>query len=148
MSMNEPVDIRRQEMIRQSRELVLQSAEWLRFADIVMLLGQCHDHSDATPHSWTANKQIFTLNLDGVDHFPSYGLQVVTHGTVRTCEPKPIMAALMAVLGGDDSGWRLAGWFASANGYLHGARPIDLLDAEPSRVLDAAKFAANGIQHG
>jgi hypothetical protein len=142
------LEAKRLEMIRKAREIVLQSTEWLRFADIVERFGYCSGLSDTPPDRWTSNKQIFAISIEGVDHFPSYGLCEVTYGDVRVCEPKPIMASLLEALGGELTGWQLAAWVASPNGYLDGARPLDLLDTEPKRVIKAAKFAAKGIQHG
>jgi len=146
--MTMPLEMRRQEMIRKAQELVLQSTKWLSFSDIVARSGQNSRDVETSPNRWTASKRIFAIPLNGVDHFPAYGLHEVAHGNVRAFEPKPIMASLVAALGDDYSSWQLAAWFGSANGYLHGTRPMDLLDSDPARVLDAAKFAAHGIQHG
>ncbi|HUA80249.1 MAG TPA: hypothetical protein VL997_07755 [Dyella sp.] len=135
-------------MIRKARDIVMQSTEWLSVADLVARFGQCPLPSDTLPDRWTASKQIFAIDLGGVNHFPSYGLAAVTHGDVRACKPKPILANLLAEFGDHYSGWQLAAWFASANAYLDGARPMDMLDREPERVIKAAKFTAQGIQHG
>ena len=41
--------------------------------------------------------------------------------------------------------WSLALWYISANGWLDGARPVDLLDARSQAVLVAANRAAAEI---
>jgi hypothetical protein len=142
--MNIPSKMRRLEMIRKAKDLALQSTEWLSSADIT----KHSDHSDTRPSYWIANKQIFAITLENVDYLPAYALHEIMRGNVPIREPKPIIALLMDAMGSEYSGWQIAAWFASANGYLHGARPMDLLDREPERVIKAAKFAAQGVQHG
>jgi hypothetical protein len=146
--MNIPIELRRIEMSRKARELALQSTEWLSFSDIAEHSVECSRISETSPDHWLANKQIFAITLDKADYFPAYGLHEVMHGNVFVREPKPIMASLITTLGDVCSGWQLAAWFASASGYLNGARPMDLLDSEPERVMKAAKFSAEGVQHG
>lgn len=135
-------------MIDNAREVALQSTEWLSALDIAERSRHRSLDSGTIFLHWTAKKQIFAIALKGEDHFPAYGLREVMQGTVRAIEPKPIMATLIEALGAECSGWRLAEWFASPNGYLHGKRPLDLLDSEPERVVKAAEFEAKGVQHG
>lgn len=52
---------------------------------------------------------------------------------------KPAAQAVRAALPELGSGWAVAVWFASRNEMLEGRRPVDLLEDEPDRVLDAAR---------
>jgi hypothetical protein len=51
---------------------------------------------------------------------------------------------VLRALGAEASGWQTALWFVGANGWLDGARPVDLLATEPARVAEAARHEATG----
>ncbi|MCE9661090.1 MAG: hypothetical protein K8R60_21385 [Burkholderiales bacterium] len=60
---------------------------------------------------------------------------------------KPGLKAVLAELASEYDGQRLAAWFVEPNGWLEQARPIDVLDADPAEVLQAARadrFVATG----
>lgn len=57
---------------------------------------------------------------------------------------KPAVQAVRAALPELGSGWAVAVWFASRNELLEGRRPVDLLEDELERVLDAARACASG----
>ena len=61
--------------------------------------------------------------------------------------PKPGLKAVLAELASEYDGRRLADWFVEPNGWLEEARPIDVLDSNPTEVLQAARadrFVATG----
>ena len=61
--------------------------------------------------------------------------------------PKPGLKAVLAELASEYDGRRLADWFVEPNAWLEEARPIDVLDADPAEVLQAARadrFVATG----
>ena len=49
--------------------------------------------------------------------------------------PRQVVAELARVF----DGWTLAVWFAHANSWLQGRRPVDLLDSQLPAVLEAAR---------
>jgi hypothetical protein len=60
---------------------------------------------------------------------------------------KPGLKAVLAELATEYDGRRLANWFVEPNGWLDERRPIDVLDASPDEVLQAARadrFVATG----
>jgi hypothetical protein len=62
-------------------------------------------------------------------------------------EVKPGLKAVLAELASEYDGRRLADWFVEPNGWLEERRPIDVLDASPDEVLQAARadrFVATG----
>ena len=62
-------------------------------------------------------------------------------------EVKPGLKAVLAELASEYDGRRLADWFVEPNGWLEERRPIDVLDASPDDVLQAARadrFVATG----
>lgn len=58
---------------------------------------------------------------------------------------KAAVAEIQSLFGQKVTGWSLAIWFISANGWLDGARPVDLLDGQPEAVLAAAHHGAAEI---
>lgn len=54
-------------------------------------------------------------------------------------KPKPGTRRVLTELAGEFDGWALARWFARPHHVLHGARPVDLLDANLPDVLQAAR---------
>ena len=65
----------------------------------------------------------------------------------RDLSLKPAPRQVVAELAEDFDGWALAVWFAHANSWLQDRRPVDLLDSQMNRVLEAARadrFVASG----
>ena len=52
---------------------------------------------------------------------------------------KPLSRRVLSELAGVFDGWSLATWYLQQNTWLHGRRPIDLLDSHPSAVVAAAR---------
>ncbi len=80
-------------------------------------------------------ERIFAVKADGDEWVPSFELD--ERGT-----PLPVIARVLSYLGGVRSPWELALWFTSANGWLDGSRPVDLLGTQPERVSEAARHEA------
>lgn len=69
--------------------------------------------------------------------YPSF--QLDADGRVR-----PVIAAIVTVLG--EAGWSersMLLWLVASNGWLEGARPVDLLDSDGERVVQAARHRAD-----
>jgi hypothetical protein len=126
-------------MRNKALDMVLHSTTWLGAEDL----------GDADYQRWVEDNKIFAIDLDGHTYYAAYGLHAVTRDNVRIIEPKPVMAAVIAALGERYTCFQIATWFAAANSRLIGsARPADVLDIEPTQVVEAAKLEAAGIQHG
>lgn len=70
------------------------------------------------------------------------GFQFEPHGAI-----KPAATAVFLELVPSHDPWDLAAWFITPSIWLHDDRPIDLLEAAPARVLEAARvdrYVANG----
>ena len=50
------------------------------------------------------------------------------------------MAELLSVLEPKLGGWEVAMWFDTSNGWLEGEGPHTLIDDDPERVVDAARY--------
>jgi hypothetical protein len=54
-----------------------------------------------------------------------------------------VISRILAALKGQVRGWELLLWFTGSNGYLDGARPVDLLESDPDQVVAAAAYQAS-----
>ena len=62
--------------------------------------------------------------------------------------PAKGLVRVLKVFRGNKDDWGLAYWFASANSFLGGKRPQDLLISKPDRVVAAAEDEVAGVLHG
>lgn len=129
-------------MLARARTAVLESGDWMTAAEIAEVAGFSKSNTSAQPNKWKREKSIFAIRHNGIDYFPSYGLDA-TAGY----RPLKDLATVMRVFGDRKDGWGLAYWFMSPNGFLGGKRPQDLLLTEPQRVIDAAKDELEEIAH-
>ena len=53
-----------------------------------------------------------------------------------------MISKVLAALGDAVGAWQTALWFVTPNGWLASEKPVDLLDREPSALLDAAADVA------
>lgn len=93
---------------------------------------------------WKARRKIFSLILvGGYELFPDYAFDL--QGRIR---PQPALAVVLRILSEKRDNWGIATWFASHNGWLGGARPIDKLACDPKLVIAAARLSLLPIMHG
>ena len=130
-------------MLVKARKAVLESGDWLSAAELAQLAQLSTTNPSAQPNKWKKNGQIFAIHHNGVDYFPGYGLD-------RDANFRPLkaMSQVIEVFDGHKDGWGMAFWFLSANSFLGGKRPQDLLATDPERVIAAARDEVQGIEHG
>jgi hypothetical protein len=105
-------------------------------AEVAELSGSRARNKAALAGNWRKQRRVFAVSASGQLRFPLFQFD-------RDGRPKPQIAELLQALDGQGlSGWELALWFSGANERLDGERPLDLLDSEPRRVLEAASQAA------
>ena len=80
-------------------------------------------------------RKILTVEYRDVTYVPSFQFD-------EKGRPRPAVAKVIEILGKDTSDWGIALWFAGANGWLDGKRPVDLLEDEPKEVIQAAEHEA------
>jgi hypothetical protein len=56
-----------------------------------------------------------------------------------------VIKDLIAILEPLYTGWSLALWFATANDWLDGARPVELLANRPKEALEAASAEVSAL---
>jgi len=96
------------------------------------------NHSEAKNRAalaakWRAEGRIFGVAFGGRLLHPVWQFQ-------SDHRPKPIMTELLSVLEPKLRGWEVAMWFDTSNGWLDGEGPYTLIDDDPERVLDAARY--------
>lgn len=130
-------------MNAEARRAVLQGAEWLNAARLSKIAGFSGQNASAQPNKWKRDGKIFALRHDGNDLYPGYALDA-------DAQYRPVkgLAPVLKVFGTELDAWDIAIWFASANGFLGGAAPKDLLNRAPERVLAAAEDEIAGVLHG
>jgi len=138
-----PTLIREAAMLARSRKAVLEGADWLTAAKLAELAGLSPTNPSTQPNKWKRQRQIFAIHHNGIDYFPGYGLEPETGW-----RPRKTLKSVLEVFGDDKDGWGLAYWFLSANSFLGGRRPQDVLAVDPEQVVAAAKDEVEGVVHG
>jgi hypothetical protein len=105
-------------------------------AELAELAGSRARNKAALAGGWRKAGRVFAVLVSGQLRFPLFQFD-------RSGQPKPELAELIRTLDVQGlSGWELALWFTGASERLEGKRPLDLLDAEAERVLEAARRVA------
>jgi hypothetical protein len=111
--------------------------EWPSFTskDLADAAGHGSRNRSMTASRWKMKGKVFSIKHGGVEYFPAFQFE----------EGQPIetVAKVLALLGEKKSGWQLAFWFTSPNGWLTGKRPIDVLKDGDVVVSAAAREAEN-----
>jgi hypothetical protein len=130
-------------MLQKTLDLVLSSSQWLTAAQLSELAASSENASERA-QLWEREGTLFAVrNSQDEDVYPLYALDASTHYT-----PYPVMKSILAVLAPHLKGLAIAAWFAAANVYLNGSRPMDLLAEAPDRVIAAAKASMIPPDHG
>jgi hypothetical protein len=96
------------------------------------LYGSRADNTAALAGQWRKAGRIFGVEHRGKTVFPAF--QFDPDG-----RPKALVGRVLEALG-PRSGWQIASWFTTPNGWLaDDRRPVDLMDSDPDAVLAAAR---------
>jgi len=102
----------------------------LRSGEVHTLSGRTSRNAALTASRWKGQKKLFAVPFGGHDRYPAFQF--------KDGRPQPVVGRVLARLGGRLSPWQTAFWFVAENGWLAGRRPVDLLDADPDAVVEAA----------
>lgn len=138
----EPTLLREAAMLARSRRAVLEGADWLTAAKLAELAGLSATNPSTQPNKWKRQRQIFAIHHNGVDYFPGYGLD-----PKADWRPRKALKSVLEVFGAGKDGWGLAYWFLSANSFLGGRRPQDVLATQPEQVIAAANDEMEDVAH-
>lgn len=119
----------------QARNDFLRQYEVLEAEEVHALYGSRAKNKSALAARWRAEGRSFAVEHEGRLLYPAF--QFDAQG-----RPKSIIADILVALGDRVGGWQIALWLVSPNAWLDGAKPLDLLDDDPDRVLDAARDIA------
>jgi len=130
-------------MLVKARKAVLDSGDWLNAAELAQLAQLSTANPSAQPNKWKRAGRIFAIHHNGVDYFPAYGLD-----KDNGFRPLKALTQVIDALNGYKDSWGMAFWFISANSFLGGKRPQDLLASHPEQVIAAARDEVQGVEHG
>lgn len=130
-------------MLVKARKAVLESGDWLTAAELTELAQLSTANPSAQPNKWKKAGRIFAIHHNGVDYFPAYGLN-----KNEGFRPLKSLADVIEVFKDHKDGWGMAFWFLSANSFLGGKRPQDMLATQPEQVIAAARDEVQGPEHG
>ncbi|GAA4757922.1 hypothetical protein GCM10023328_47220 [Modestobacter marinus] len=105
-------------------------------AEVAELAASTSGNASAMASRWKNEGKVFTVGPTGGQRFPGFQFGK------DDGRPLPVIAQVLTVFGDRLSGWELALWFTSSNGWLGGERPVDVLDSDPELVVDAAGHLA------
>jgi hypothetical protein len=138
-----PNELKEATMLARARTEVLGSGDWMTAAEIASVAGFSASNPSAQPNKWKREGAIFAIRHNGIDYFPSYGLDAGAG-----YRPRKAMAQVIKTFGETKDGWGLSYWFMSANSFLGGKTPRELLATQPERVIAAAADEHEGVLHG
>ena len=111
------------------RSEYLQEAPLLTGAE-VHAASNLNSRNKSEPASrWKREGKLFAVRWRGIDLYPNFQF---ADGV-----PRPVIKEVLTALPDGMTGWQMAMWFASGNGWLDGATPQDCL-SDPNAVVNAA----------
>jgi hypothetical protein len=121
----------------EARSGLLAEFGGLRSAEVAELAGSRAANRAALATRWRAEKRLAAVPVGDELLYP--GFQFTAEG-----KPHPAVGRALEALRSDPrmTDWQAALWFVGPNGWLGGRRPVDLLDAEPDAVAEAARREA------
>lgn len=132
---------RNEERKQDLRQYILADAIWLTSTELSDKAGFKNRNRSAGPNGWKQRGKIFAINVDGHDRYPAYALD-------EAYQPLKILKDILTVFGDNTSAWSIASWMGTANSWLGGKKPKDVMKQEPAAVLHAALTEKAGAQHG
>jgi len=119
----------------EARAAMLEEFGALTAAEVADLAGSEAKNTSALAGRWRREGRLLAVEHHGTVYYP--GFQFDSSG-----KPRPEIAGVLRYLSSPDvTPWQQALWFTSANGWLGGRRPVDLLDDEGDAVVAAGKDA-------
>ena len=138
-----PNELKEATMLARARTAVIDSGDWMTAAEIAAAAGFSTSNPSAQPNKWKRDGAIFAIRHNGIDYFPSYGLD-----PQAGYRPRKALAKVIETFGDSKDSWGLSYWFMSANSDLGGKTPRELLALDPERVIAAAADECEGVLHG
>lgn len=112
----------------------------LEAGQVHALYGSRARNKSALAARWRAEGKVFAVDERGRLLYPAF--QFDSQG-----RPRAVIAEVLTALGQNVGAWQVALWLTGPNGWLDGVKPVDLLEAAPERVVDAARDIADPVRH-
>lgn len=122
------LQLRRQAEVR---DAFLRSVPLLTSAAIGELGRSTARNASALASRWKKEGRIFAVPNGRADLYPAF--QIDEHG-----QPRAVVAEVLRHFAAETD-WARALWWTSPSGWLGGRRPLEVLDAEPEAVVEAAR---------
>lgn len=135
--------LRQAKMLAKAKTEILQSNDWVTASELSSLAQFKSSNPSSQPNKWKIAGKIFALRHEGIDYFPTYGLDPATG-----YRPIVGLEGIVATLEPTKSGWDMAFWFASPNNFLRGKRPKDVVLQDVASVMNAAQEEVSEVMHG
>jgi hypothetical protein len=116
-----------------ARENAVQEFGLLRSDDLARAIHSTAENVSLVASKWRRKGEIFAVNYGGKPGYFAFQFDPVTG------RPKPVIARIIEAFPSNTDGWRFALWLTSVNSRLGNRRPVDMIDQEPERVIEAAK---------
>ena len=116
----------------EARAALLEEFEGLTASEVADLAGSAASNRSALAARWRKEGRIFAVANRSVQYYPVFQFG-------DDFRPLPAIASVLETLRREPmSEWEIALWFTSRNGWLDDRRPVDLLQADPVAVVEAA----------
>lgn len=100
---------------------------------VAQIAGSAATNKSQIAHRWRKEGSIFAVEQGGLTCYPALQFDALNG------RPLAVIKDLIVTLNRYYEGWALALWFVTAQAWLNGKRPLDLLLRKPENVLEAAQ---------
>ena len=114
----------------------LNTYELLPAEQVHALYGSSAKNRAALAARWRSDRKIFAIEHQGRLLYPAFQFDEVGR-------PRAVIGKILDALGRGTGPWQTAIWFTTPNSWLDRRKPVDLLESEPDRVIDAADDVSN-----
>jgi hypothetical protein len=116
-----------------ARQSFLSDFPSLSSGEVAELYGSTAKNRAALAQNWRKQDRVFGVPTPSGQRFPLF--QFTADG-----QPKPAIAEVLSALSAAGfNGWQVALWFTGSLASLGDRRPVDVLDEDPGRVIEAAQ---------
>ena len=114
----------------------VRTCELLDAEQVHALYGSSAKNRAALAARWRSDGKIFAIEHRGRLLYPAFQFDEVGR-------PRAVIGRILKALGPGTGPWQTAIWFTTPNSWLDRRSPLDLLESEPDRVIDAADDVSN-----
>ena len=108
----------------------LRDTRYLTSVQVRAASGLAPRNNSEPASRWKREGRLFAVHRAGRNLYPAFQFE---DGV-----PRPVIRKILAALPKDMTGWQIAIWFASGNGWLNGDEPQRRL-SDPDSVIEAAR---------